>query len=642
MFKGKKIRTPLSGGLTRQQLRRTQNRSSTAKPKAQFIISLVGIAFCLSLVYSLYDHERDEATTLHDLHSNLVENTSTSVQQRQAVPLSPVVVPPSVTAGLNTVAAIRQEFYRRYGGEADATAMLERGLHAYGSVEATAKRILRSAANNVPFVLSFAGYSVTVGRGNHYSQSYPFVLGRVLEPLIQNTFQVGVTVRNSAIGGIPSYPYGFCFEHFLGADSDIISWDFSMNEGRGAAVLESYLRQSQHQLPHKPMVILLDMNKQRCPLLEQYATQGLIADAMCVGMAKDAVADVSMLDLPDDQKAPGFREWQEFGAPKACPGRGNWHPKRMEHELIGWMMAMYFVQAVEKAESLMKADANWKTTYQGHSEQRVEFPKPMSKLPANNEHVTDLLFGHANGDVYTMKDLSCRTNFLPATDEDKVLPSIVVSGLSPGITAENILEERSDDAYKAGWVLDVSSVERGTKIKVEKPACGGLGYVDLKTALYGVPASGTLRLWLPMEGGGHDDHDHADDMAAKHWFDELVICEANEKRGDNACHLDQDLEYTVGGVPVTDPSMVVGAAEYLKRKTCVHVGVPETAIITKLGDVQSADGAPVTAEVKRRLAGNERQLPDDHVGLVVDVKAKPNVSRKDGACCLSHIVWEQH
>jgi hypothetical protein len=415
-----------------------------------------------------------------------------------------------------------------------------------------------------------------------------------------------------------------------------------MNEGKGAAVLESYLRQSQHQLPHRPMVILLDTNKQRCPLLEKYASElNLLQDAMCVGMAKDVIKMADMLDLPDEQKTPGFRNWQEFGAPQKCPGRGSWHPKYMEHELIGWMIAMYFVQAVEQAQQIAAADPDWRETYRELIQPPLSFPKPLSRLPVNNQGVTDLLFGHANdsGETYRMKELSCRTNFLPATDQDKVLPSIMVSGLSAGISAENIMEERNDAAYKAGWVLDVSSVERDTKVKVEQ--CGGLGYVDLKTALYGIPESGTLRLWLPMEGKGHEDHEHTEDMAANHWFDEVIICEANEKRKDAACHLDADIEYTVGGIRVEDPTMINGAAEYLKRQTCVHVGIPPDARITRLSDVQATDGSAITSEVRRRLAGRQ-SLPDDHVGLIVDVKAKSNVSRKNGACCLSHVVWEQH
>ena len=597
----------------------------------QLLITLTGVAFCIGLLWQVLEHGHD-TQDLQQLHADLQQQESSSNKMTTS----------TVVSGSNTfttVQEVRNEFYRRYGGKEVSEAILSKGVHAFGSVTATAHRILQSASRKQPFVLSFAGYSVTVGRGNHYQQSFPFVLERILRPLLQHTLDVPILVRNAAIGGIPSFPYGFCFEHFLGNDAQVISWDFSMNEGRGAAVLESYIRQSQHQLPQRPMVILLDTNLERCQLLQRYTELGLLADGMCVGMAKDVVDDPKMLDWPDEKKAPGFQHWQEFGAPKRCPGRGNWHPKKMEHELLGWMIAMHFVQAVEEAQGIMDRDANWKTIFSKQDASLPSFPKPLSKTPANSDAVTDLLFGHASadGETYKMKELSCRTNFLPATDKDKVLPSIVVSGLSPGISADNIMEERSDDAYRAGWVLDVSKIERDTKIKVDQ--CGGLGYVDLKTALYGVPESGTLRLWLPVEGPSHDDHEHTEiDTDANHWFDELILCEANEKRPPDACHLDQDLEYTVGGATVESPTMIKGAAEYLKRHTCVHVGIPVNAQITRLEDVQSATDNSVLPTAQRQQFG----FPEDHVGLIVDLRAKSNVSRKNGACCLSHIVWEQH
>ena len=605
----------------------------------QYGVIFVGVVCCLGLLSSLLGHGSEHTTShLEQLHSQIQieqgKEQTTTTDKKPSQPSSTITT---------TVQSVREEFYHRYGGRESAEALLARGVQSFGSIQATAERMLRTAADEVPFVLSFAGYSVTVGRGNYYSQSFPFVLQRVIEPLLQDALSVDVQVINAAIGGIPSYPYAFCFEHFLGSDPNVISWDFSMNEGRGAAVLESYLRQSQHQLHNRPMVILLDTNKQRCQLLKRYTELGLLPDGMCVGMAKDVVQDKNMLELPDKEKPPGFQHWKEFGAPQQCPGRGSWHPKKMEHELIGWMMAMYFVPAVEEAQKIMSSQLDWKAKYRHvPSYTAVSFPKPLAKpLPKNSQGVTDLLFGHptnkSGDEVYTMKKLSCRTNFLPATDQDRVLPSIIVSGLSPGVTADNIMEERSDEAYNSGWVLGVSKVERETKIKVEK--CGGLGYVDLKTALYGIPESGTLRMWLPMEAtASHGGHKHDNDKNASHWFDELVVCEANEKRPEEACHLDSDLEFTVGGVQVDSPQMIAGAAEYLKRKTCVHVGIPPEAKVTELGDVQSAGGDALSVDERRRFGS----LPNDQVGLIVDVKAKGNVSRKDGACCLSHVVWEQH
>jgi len=203
----------------------------------------------------------------------VVFRAATSVTAHEAVSSSSTIAS-ATTTGTSAIDEVRAEFYERYGGREAATEMLKRGVQTFGKVRNTAVRMLEAAAAGEPFVLSFAGYSVTVGRGNHLHQSYPFVIERVLKPVLQQALGLDITVRNAAIGGIPSYPYGFCFEHFLGLDSDVISWDYSMNEGKGAAVLESYIRQSQSQLPHKPMLILLDTNQQRCNLVKDYANSG--------------------------------------------------------------------------------------------------------------------------------------------------------------------------------------------------------------------------------------------------------------------------------------------------------------------------------------------------------------------------------
>lgn len=538
---------------------------------------------------------------------------------------------PSLQESGDAIARIRQEFQTRYGKY--ASSMYSKAVQEFGDLQSTAERLLRAASANEPFVLGFAGYSVTVGRGNYFHESFPFVLERLLKPLLRETLDVSIVVRNGAIGGIPSFPYAFCFEHFLGNDLDVLSWDYSMNEGRGASVLESYLRHSQQQ-PRRPMMILLDTNAQRCNLLKEYTDNHWLSAGLCVGKAKEA--------LPDkfDTSLPGLQHWDEFGAPASCPGRGSWHPKKMEHELIGWLMSLYFVKAVELALQLQQQHDDWRDRYgpEVHSVLTPQFGAPKGAA-SNTQSVQNLLYGHEANGVYELHDISCRTNFLPASDNDKVLPSIVVSGLAAGATADNIMSPRSDREYQEGWVLDVSKVERDTKIKVEK--CGGLGYVDMKIALYGIPESGTLRLWLPLEGHAHDDHDHGDDEDATHVFDEIVICEANDKRGDAACQLDRDVEYTVGGVGVVSPSMVKGAGEYLKRQTCVSLGVPQGAKLVKLGQVESEDGRAIGAEVKRRLSGHATPS-DDHLGLVVDIRARPNVKRKEGACCISHVVWEQH
>lgn len=46
-----------------------------------------------------------------------------------------------------------------------------------------------------------------------------------LEPLF-NALKIELEVRNAAIGGVPSFPYGWCLENFWGLDADVVSWDY--------------------------------------------------------------------------------------------------------------------------------------------------------------------------------------------------------------------------------------------------------------------------------------------------------------------------------------------------------------------------------------------------------------------------------
>jgi hypothetical protein len=231
---------------------------------------------------------------------------------------------------------VRDEFQRLYDNNVMSSDQLfQKGLKQVGdkktSIDYTAQRILAAAQESRPFVMAFSGYSITVGRGNFFNQSFPFVVQRILETPMQKVFGIPqLVVRNAAIGGIPSFPYGFCLEHFLGADPDVISWDYSMNEGsKDSSVLEAWVRQATQQLPHRPMLILLDSNTNRFKLLEQYVSVGggsggsgngggWLHDVIMVGK-KDILpgSDEKMIVKSAKPIPPGFQEWDEFGAVRA-------------------------------------------------------------------------------------------------------------------------------------------------------------------------------------------------------------------------------------------------------------------------------------------------------------------------------------
>lgn len=158
-------------------------------------------------------------------------------------------------------ATIREDFSKRYGGETAARAILERGMSTFAEgqkdIEHTACRIRDAKEHGRPFKFAFGGYSVTVGRGNYFSQSFPFVMERILKRPFQ-VLGIELQVRNAAIGGIPSFPYGFCLSQFLGDDADVVSWDYSMNEAGGVPQgIEAYVRHTL-MLERAPKLLVKD------------------------------------------------------------------------------------------------------------------------------------------------------------------------------------------------------------------------------------------------------------------------------------------------------------------------------------------------------------------------------------------------
>ncbi|KAL7459079.1 hypothetical protein ACHAWC_010743 [Mediolabrus comicus] len=469
--------------------------------------------------------------------------------------------PKDIANARDQISKVRDEFYTRYGGKSEALDMLKRGLYTFekeqseknknmSSVRSTAERYLRSIRRfeenqssssssllQAEFVMAFGGYSVTVGRGNHFEQSYPFIMEKILSPILSlPPLGVKLIVRNSAIGGIPSFPYGWCLPNFLGDDADAVSWDYGMNEGRGAAGLESYVRQSLMLPKSPPMFILLDMKRPRLDLLQKY---------------------------------------------------------------------------VKVALNVMEQDPKWR--------ENITLNEPNRNLPAPVTDVSktgaaSILHGIPNHDSSTwrMHRVSCRTSFLPNMFGN--LDSIIESGVTKN--EDDMLKSRDDSLFIGGWVMDVGQVERETKLKVQK--YGGLGYIDMKTALYGIPSSGTLKLWLPYEISATKPVQSTGDVQARTYFNSVVLCEVNEKRGDKECSMISDLAFRVGGTLVSkaDITQINTVASYLKKDICIRLEIPKEAKLSARGE---------------------------EYGLPVDIAvSRADVSRENGACSLSHVIWEHN
>ena len=114
------------------------------------------------------------------------------------------------------------------------------GAHTWNVIKYKfARKIVDSQQKQQPqhFLMVFGGSSVTAGHDNHYNQSYPFVVERRLQPVLQ-ALGIALKVTNIAQGANPCLPYSLCYETMGGLDADVIGWEQSYNCGGDEMVSE--------------------------------------------------------------------------------------------------------------------------------------------------------------------------------------------------------------------------------------------------------------------------------------------------------------------------------------------------------------------------------------------------------------------
>jgi hypothetical protein len=536
---------------------------------------------------------------------------------------------------------LRERFAESYGGENAARMLLDKGLSTFSKPEEegtipsdtlyTACRLKDAKESNRPFSFAFGGYSVTAGRGNYFSQSFPFVMERLMKTLF-GIAGVEFTVRNAAIGGCPAFPYGWCLSNFLGESPDVISWDYSMNEAGGVPEgMEAYVRHAL-TLPRRPKLLVKDtyMATQRRNVLANY--EDLLKDPVVIHTEQ---AVKPFLDREEAYRPAGFQDWRKFGTPQGAPGQALHHPALKEHELIGWVLAMHFVTALQVL--VAKPDLECPVP-----EQELRLPPPVSgKLINATLEYPSVLFGESHTEeVWSMNPVHCRTTFKPILTGD--LKSIVYSGT----TGENIdiMLPKSQMFYNKAWTLDLSEGEKSAQRKLNT-FDHGLGFLDRKEAYYGIYTSGRMELVVPYEAAATAARPNVGDSASD-WFQSLIICQVNEKRDSGACNGAEDLGYAVGGVNVTNATMMGDAgSKFLGKKICAHITIPKDATFTsrrlleeqrrreeeqKLGENQIA-----------AILENESPLADQ-IGLRVEVfVTNQHIVHLNQACSVSHVIWEQ-
>ena len=219
-----------------------------------------------------------------------------------------------------------------------------------------------------------------------------------------------------------------------------------MNEAGGVAEgLEAYLRHVM-TLSRRPKLIVKDthMAEKRRDLLRRYVELGAIRDP--VVLHSDPAAK-PFLSRNEAFRPIGFQNWRKFGAPAGAPGQALHHPAVKEHEMLGWLLAIHFLSALELVAASIDrtADPTLKFTCPPRAEEEKIYvttdmlPPPVTVNVTTMEAWSSIFFGVPQNTTqqdatsglnltWKMNPVYCRTSYDPIVDKSASLTSIVVAG----------------------------------------------------------------------------------------------------------------------------------------------------------------------------------------------------------------------
>jgi len=432
-----------------------------------------------------------------------------------------------------------------------------------------------------------------------------------------------------------------------------------MNEAGGVTEgIEAYLRHTM-TLSRRPKLIVKDtqMADKRRDLLKSYAAS--IQDTVVLH-SDPAVRP--FLDRKENWRPEGFQSWRKFGSPPGAPGQALHHPAVKEHEFLGWVLAMHFLSALELVAAATDVNVNENTKHPLHfscpapSETKQEsstnnlLPPPVTVNVTDMKEWSSLFFGVPNTDsklkdgrvlasdynqAWRMNPVHCRTSYEPIVDQLGSLSSIVVSG-STGEDMDLMLP-KGHFFYNKAWVMDLSEGEKDAKRKLDR--FGGLGFVDAKKAYRGLFNSGTLRFLLPYYPNTEGLRPKSGDKA-RDWFQNVIVCEVNERREPSVCQNGKDITFKAGGANATEITMLdTPGTLYLGKKICAHVKIPEDATIISREEMLLED--PLLRASERKQLTQEKVEGKTLVGLSLDLTVHNHlIIARDKACSVSHVVWE--
>jgi hypothetical protein len=351
----------------------------------------------------------------------------------------------------------------------------------------------------VKFVASFLGSSVTAGHDTDFNITFTENLGRRMEPALA-AMGIKLVSRNAALGNNPCVPYDICVTPFAGLDADVVHWEQSFNCGpdpNKMHAFEHFIRESLN-LPNKPIVIFADSwqpnwNEDDCKDKKPVVIHD--DDKKRLGFVDTTPVEIvatmnrhmgglgGMANLIDKYKAAGIQIWVH-GEYKdyMCHGpyiptwgccSASWHPSkeghalRADHTVYFWLLN--FKEALNTLKEKLKDGRSVETVLeevQKHIHGEAKY-KPTDPIVATK---------------YS-DNLRCFTSFQPRIEDSRSLEALMVP---------------SGDG-KPGFQIEIFE-NFGDKGIV--PKAKSRGYKDFKYVIYGNKDSGSLSLKIDIVTSG--------------------------------------------------------------------------------------------------------------------------------------------
>jgi hypothetical protein len=384
------------------------------------------------------------------------------------------------------------------------------------------RKILSSILNSskhdeeVSFVMSFMGSSVTAGHDSPFNQSYAMVVKDLMDPAFK-ALGIKLISRNVAIGNNPCIPYDLCPRTFAGADADLIHWEQGYNcnsaDSGHSYIFEQFIRQAMG-IPSQPVIVFSDSivpnwDAKDCTDSAKLSEKKMTRHDMQIKQLLDmSLADLaqslnrmnqsgqwSMLDqIATAYKTMGIQFWMHrhyevykcrgpYVANWGCCS-APWHPSILGHELVASHFA-YFWLLIYK-DALLAVHEKIKTSkLDGVNDQALHEMRDLvdKRIHRESYHLpaTPLYPRKFNDGI------RCYTTFEPRSDPEANLLSLIV---------------RDRGQVSADRSFSVTIYENVTRPEIIKMA-RQRGYQDFKYMIYGNNESSPLHFLVKIQRQGH-------------------------------------------------------------------------------------------------------------------------------------------